>query len=47
MLRNFRNYFVRNRYSLSVFVLLNVACAVCIVWSSPVWPTATRGADLG
>jgi uncharacterized membrane protein len=30
MFNNFRNYFVRNRYSISVFVLLNVACAVCI-----------------
>jgi uncharacterized membrane protein len=30
MLRNYRNYFVRNRYSLSVFLLLNIACAVCI-----------------
>ena len=30
MLRNYRNYFIRNRYSLSVFLLLNVACAVCI-----------------
>jgi uncharacterized membrane protein len=30
MLRNYRNYFIRNRYSLSVFLLLNIACAVCI-----------------
>ena len=30
MLRNYRNYFFRNRYSISVFVLLNAACAVCI-----------------
>ena len=30
MFRNYRNYFVRNRYSLSVFLLLNIACAVCI-----------------
>lgn len=30
MLKNFRNYFIRNRYSISVFVLLNIACAVCI-----------------
>src|SRR5215212_9102953 len=30
MYRNFRTYFIRNRYSLSVFMLLNVACAVCI-----------------
>jgi uncharacterized membrane protein len=30
MFRNFRNYFIRNRYSISVFVLLNIACAVCI-----------------
>ena len=30
MFRNYRNYFIRNRYSLSVFMLLNVACAVCI-----------------
>lgn len=30
MLRNFRHYFVRHRYSISVFVLLNVACAVCV-----------------
>ena len=30
MLNNFREYFVRNRYSIAVFVLLNVACAICI-----------------
>jgi uncharacterized membrane protein len=30
MFRNYRNYFLRNRYSLSVFMLLNIACAVCI-----------------
>jgi uncharacterized membrane protein len=30
MLRNFRHYFIRHRYSISVFVLLNIACAVCI-----------------
>ncbi len=30
MFNNFRNYFLLNRYSISVFVLLNVACAVCI-----------------
>lgn len=30
MFRNIRNYFIRNRYSISVFLLLNVACAVCI-----------------
>ena len=30
MFRNYRNYLIRNRYSLSVFMLLNVACAVCI-----------------
>src|SRR5215212_1123928 len=30
MFSNFRTYFIRNRYSLSVFMLLNVACAVCI-----------------
>lgn len=30
MFRNYRNYFIRNRYSLSVFMLLNIACAVCI-----------------
>ncbi len=30
MFRNYRNYFIRNRYSLSVFMLLNLACAVCI-----------------
>jgi uncharacterized membrane protein len=30
MFRNFRNYFIRNRYSISVFILLNIACAVCI-----------------
>ena len=26
----FRDYFIRNRYSIAVFVLLNIACAVCI-----------------
>jgi len=30
MIRKYRNYFIRNRYSLSVFILLNLACAVCI-----------------
>jgi uncharacterized membrane protein len=30
MFNNFRNYFVQNRYSIAVFVLLNVACAICI-----------------
>ena len=30
MFNKFRNYFLRNRYSISVFILLNAACAVCI-----------------
>jgi uncharacterized membrane protein len=30
MLRDFRHYFVRHRYSIAVFVLLNIACAVCV-----------------
>jgi len=30
MFKNYRKYFVRNRYSISVFVLLNVGCAMCI-----------------
>src|SRR5512134_2779953 len=30
MFRNYHNYFTNNRYSISVFVLLNIACAVCI-----------------
>ncbi|HEY7506827.1 MAG TPA: DUF1361 domain-containing protein [Nitrososphaera sp.] len=30
MFINFRNYFFRNRYSIAVFVLLNIACAMCI-----------------
>jgi len=30
MFKKIRNYFIRNRYSISVFVLLNIACAVCI-----------------
>jgi uncharacterized membrane protein len=30
MFKKFRNYFTRNRYSVSVFILLNIACAVCI-----------------
>lgn len=30
MFKNYRNYFVRNRYSLAVFVLLNIACAMCV-----------------
>jgi uncharacterized membrane protein len=30
MFRNYRIYFVQNRYSIAVFVLLNVACAICI-----------------
>ncbi len=28
---NFQNYFIRNRYSIAVFVLLNLACAICIM----------------
>lgn len=27
---NYRNYFVQNKYSIAVFVLLNIACAMCI-----------------
>jgi uncharacterized membrane protein len=30
MFTKFRDYFIRNRYSIAVFVLLNIACAVCI-----------------
>jgi uncharacterized membrane protein len=30
MFRNFREYLIRNRYSLAVFFLLNLACAMCI-----------------
>src|SRR6185295_1053097 len=30
MLNKFRNFFFRNRHNVAVFVLLNVACAVCI-----------------
>jgi uncharacterized membrane protein len=30
MFINPRKYFVQNRYSIAVFVLLNVACAICI-----------------
>src|SRR5215212_10253246 len=30
MFKKFRNYFVRHRYSISVFMLLNIACLVCI-----------------
>jgi uncharacterized membrane protein len=30
MFNNYRNYFVQYRYSIAVFVLLNVACAICI-----------------
>jgi uncharacterized membrane protein len=30
MLKSSRNYFIQNRYSIAVFVLLNIACAVCI-----------------
>ena len=30
MLRDYRNYFFQNKYSIAVFVLLNVACAICI-----------------
>ena len=29
MLNSSRNYFIQNRYSIAVFVLLNIACAVC------------------
>jgi uncharacterized membrane protein len=30
MFRNLRHYFIRHRYSITVFVLLNVACAVVV-----------------
>ena len=30
MFRSFRNYLVQNRYSIAVFVLLNLACLICI-----------------
>ena len=30
MLNRLRNFFVRNRHSIAVFVLLNTACAMCI-----------------
>ena len=30
MFNNYRNYFSQNRYGIAVFVLLNLACAVCI-----------------
>jgi uncharacterized membrane protein len=30
MFRNSQNYLVQNRYSIAVFVLLNLACAICI-----------------
>jgi uncharacterized membrane protein len=30
MFGNYRDYFIRNKYSISVFLLLNIACAVCI-----------------
>jgi uncharacterized membrane protein len=30
MFKNFRQYFSGHRYSISVFILLNIACAVCI-----------------
>src|SRR5215211_6724672 len=30
MFKNFRNYFINNRYSIAVFVLLNIGCAMCI-----------------
>ena len=30
MYKRIRNYFLHNRYSIAVFLLLNIACAVCI-----------------
>lgn len=30
MLKNPRNYLIQNRYSLAVFILLNLGCAMCI-----------------
>jgi uncharacterized membrane protein len=30
MFKEFRHYFIRHRYSISVFVLLNIACAVVV-----------------
>lgn len=31
MFNKLRNYFIHNRYSVAVFFLLNLACAICIV----------------
>ena len=30
MFNRFRNFFIRNRYNIAVFTLLNAACAVCV-----------------
>ena len=30
MFNRLHNYFIRNRYSIAVFVLLNIACAICV-----------------
>lgn len=30
MINSYRNYFIRNRYNIAVFVLLNIACAMCV-----------------
>jgi uncharacterized membrane protein len=30
MFKNFHHYFIRHRYNIAVFVLLNIACAVCV-----------------
>jgi uncharacterized membrane protein len=48
MSTTYRNYFIQNRYSIAVFVLLNIACAVCIglVFARVAYSESGRHLDL-
>lgn len=48
MFKNYRTYFTQNRYGIAVFVLLNVACAICIglVFARVAYSDSGRHLDL-
>jgi uncharacterized membrane protein len=48
MTNRLRNFFIRNRYTIAVFTLLNLACAVCIglVAARVVYSDSSRRIDL-
>ncbi|MFT3895679.1 MAG: DUF1361 domain-containing protein [Anaerolineales bacterium] len=47
MLNKFRNFFIRNRHNVAVFVLLNGACAMCIGLMAARVVYSDRGANTG